>query len=318
MSEPEVEVTLVDEDSGIEYTCMMTAEEIDRGNSVSNIASETISSEPPRKKLKQIPTVDKVVLAIQQNKTIDEENRERRHREKMEQKKEALDLLSRLVTALEKRLKALPNNADKIVMTTCIIHNFIKKDTNEIIHNSNRNEISESTISTNLHSLTKQGEMLIELVRSRPSLYDMSNKKYSDHLHKELMWREIAGALDQPAQICKKTWIGLRDAYRRSSKKLITVSGQKSKFIRKWKFSDEMEFLKKHMKERETISSVKRVSDDDTELSNSNNEKTRSEYMSENSDGSIEVGQEVIEPLSNKSVKTSTPSTKQLFPKKKF
>lgn len=79
-----------------------------------------------------------------------------------------------------------------------------------------------------------------------------------------------------------------------------------------------MEFLKKHMKERETISSVKRVSDDDTELSNSNNEKTRSEYMSENSDGSIEVGQEVIEPLSNKSVKTSTPSTKQLFPKKKF
>jgi len=41
-------------------------------------------------------------------------------------------------------------------------------------------------------------EMLIELVRSRPSLYDMSNKKYSDHLHKELMWREIAGTLDQP------------------------------------------------------------------------------------------------------------------------
>jgi len=46
--------------------------------------------------------VDKVVLAIEQNFTIDEENRERRHREKMEQKKEDLDLLSRLVTALEK------------------------------------------------------------------------------------------------------------------------------------------------------------------------------------------------------------------------
>jgi len=39
--------------------------------------------------------------------------------------------------------------------------------------------------------------------------------------------------------------------------------------------------------------------DDDAELSYSNNEETRSEYMSENSDGSIEVGQEVIEPLSN-------------------
>lgn len=55
-----------------------------------------------------------------------------------------------------RRLKALPNNADKIVMTTCILHNFIKKDTGEI-HSSNRNEISESTLSTNLHSLTKQG-----------------------------------------------------------------------------------------------------------------------------------------------------------------
>ena len=32
MSEPEVEVTLLD-DSGVEYTCMMTAEEMYRGNS---------------------------------------------------------------------------------------------------------------------------------------------------------------------------------------------------------------------------------------------------------------------------------------------
>jgi len=50
--------------------------------------------------LRQLPTVDKVVLAIEQHKTTDEQNRERRYREKMDQKKEAL--LSRLVTALEK------------------------------------------------------------------------------------------------------------------------------------------------------------------------------------------------------------------------
>ncbi|KAL4126718.1 hypothetical protein QTP88_010927 [Uroleucon formosanum] len=120
----------------------------------------------------------------------------------------------------------------------------------------------------------------------------MSNKKYSDHLHKELMWIEIASTLDQPGIFAKKRGVELR----RSSKKLITVSGQKSKFIKKWKFSDEMEFLKKHMKKRESIR----------------------KYMSENSDGSIEIGQEVIEPLSNKIVKTSAPSTKQLFPKKKY
>lgn len=44
--------------------------------------------------------------------------------------------------------------------------------------------------------------MLIELVRSRPCLYDMSDKKYSDHLFKELMWKEIAKTLDQPGMNC--------------------------------------------------------------------------------------------------------------------
>lgn len=56
-----------------------------------------------------------------------------------------------------RRLKSLPENADKIVMTTCILHNFIKKDTGEI-HSNNRNEMSESTaLSNNLHSFPKQG-----------------------------------------------------------------------------------------------------------------------------------------------------------------
>lgn len=77
-------------------------------------------------------------------------------------------------------------------------------------------------------------------------------------------------------------------------------------------------FWKSTWKKENLLEVWRRVSDVDTELSNSNNEETRSEYMSENSDGSIEIGQEVIEPLSNKIVKTSAPSTKQLFPKKKY
>lgn len=71
-------------------------------NFSANVSSETLSSEPPKKKLRQLPTVEKVVLAMEQHKTTDEQNRERRHREKMDQKKEALNLLSRLVKALEK------------------------------------------------------------------------------------------------------------------------------------------------------------------------------------------------------------------------
>lgn len=40
--------------------------------------------------------------------------------------------------------------------------------------------------------------MLIELVRERPCLYDMSIKKYSDYAYKETIWREIAAILKQP------------------------------------------------------------------------------------------------------------------------
>jgi len=71
-------------------------------NFSANVSSETLSSEPLKKKLRQLSTVDKVVLAMEQHTTRNEENRERRHREKMDQKKEALNFLSRLVMALEK------------------------------------------------------------------------------------------------------------------------------------------------------------------------------------------------------------------------
>jgi len=55
----------------------------------------------------------------------------------------------------------------------------------------------------------------------------------------------------------------LRDSYRRALKHAVTKSGQKSKFIKKWKYEDEMQFLKTHLKERETISNVGIVSDED-------------------------------------------------------
>jgi len=55
----------------------------------------------------------------------------------------------------------------------------------------------------------------------------------------------------------------LRDSYRRALKHAVTKSGQKSKFIKKWKYEDEMLFLKTHLKERETISNVGIVSDED-------------------------------------------------------
>jgi len=68
-------------------------------------------------------------------------------------------------------------------------------------------------------------------------------------------------------------WTSLRDGYRRAAKKSITVSGQKNKFVKKWKYADEMEFLKPYMKERDSISNIDEVSDDDDVLFHSEEEE---------------------------------------------
>jgi len=44
------------------------------------------------------------------------------------------------------------------------------------------------------------------------------------------------------------------------------VSGQKTKFVKKWKYADEMEFLKPHIKERDSISNIDVVTDDDDDV----------------------------------------------------
>lgn len=39
-------------------------------------------------------------------------------------------------------------------------------------------------------------ELLIELVRKYPELYDMANSNYSDSKHKDIIWTHIAKKLD--------------------------------------------------------------------------------------------------------------------------
>ena len=47
------------------------------------------------------------------------------------------------------------------------------------------------------------------------------------------------------------------------------MSGQKTKFVKKWKYADEMEYLKPHMKERDSISNIDLVPDENDVLSHS-------------------------------------------------
>lgn len=52
-----------------------------------------------------------------------------------------------------RRLKSLPEIADKIVVTTCILHNYIKQN-NSGIHTS---EVADTTYLGNLSSFPRQG-----------------------------------------------------------------------------------------------------------------------------------------------------------------
>lgn len=46
-------------------------------------------------------------------------------------------------------------------------------------------------------------ERLIELVRGHEELYDMSNKKYSDNLHKDKIWKEIGEEINKPGECAR-------------------------------------------------------------------------------------------------------------------
>lgn len=46
-------------------------------------------------------------------------------------------------------------------------------------------------------------EGLIELVREYEELYDMSNKKYSDNLHKDNIWKLIGEKINKPGECAR-------------------------------------------------------------------------------------------------------------------
>jgi len=54
-------------------------------------------------------------------------------------------------------------------------------------------------------------------------------------------------------KICKARWNNIRDNYRKSIKK---TSGQAAKKLKKYKFDDQLQFLKPHLQERETMGNI--------------------------------------------------------------
>ncbi|KAJ8706917.1 hypothetical protein PYW07_012995 [Mythimna separata] len=95
---------------------------------------------------------------------------------------------------------------------------------------------------------------LIELVKSRRFLYDMNDPHHSDQALRDNAWKEIAAQLKAQKSEVKKSWILLREGYRRNLKKQIASKmdpiHRKDKAVQKWTYEDDLSFLSPHFKIR--------------------------------------------------------------------
>ncbi|XP_047098372.1 transcription factor Adf-1-like [Schistocerca piceifrons] len=98
-------------------------------------------------------------------------------------------------------------------------------------------------------------EYLIELVRSHSDLYNMTDRRYSDSVWKETLWKEIGEEVGRPGPECKRRWVSLRDQFRKCVIKK-TKSGQAAILKKPWKYEDIMAFLRPYMLEREPVSNI--------------------------------------------------------------
>ncbi|KAL4121322.1 hypothetical protein QTP88_013859 [Uroleucon formosanum] len=105
-------------------------------------------------------------------------------------------------------------------------------------------------------SVIMDSKKLIELVKLHVGLYDLSSPNYSDSTWKEKVWKDIADELNQTFATCKNRWNNLRDMYRKALKRNKTTSGQATKIIKKYKYEDQLDFLKEFLQETDTIANV--------------------------------------------------------------
>ncbi|KAK4326826.1 hypothetical protein Pmani_002683 [Petrolisthes manimaculis] len=100
--------------------------------------------------------------------------------------------------------------------------------------------------------------MLIELVKTKPELYDLTSLRYSDNVAKRRSWVEVSRQLGCEVSKCKERWECLRLQYRKHINKK-TKSGQAAANSQKWKYEDQMLFLSAFMKDRTRVTSLQQA-----------------------------------------------------------
>lgn len=98
-------------------------------------------------------------------------------------------------------------------------------------------------------------ELLIELVKGHPHLYDKKHRGFKDINLKNASWAEISSATNLPAEYCMNRWSRLRERYAKLSKYNAVAEGAGKKVFPAY---DSLHFLSPHIKRRKrfVISSI--------------------------------------------------------------
>ncbi|XP_050296344.1 uncharacterized protein LOC126736158 [Anthonomus grandis grandis] len=121
-----------------------------------------------------------------------------------------------------------------------------------------------------VNSAMSETEKLIELVRERRLLYDLSNNDYKNREKKSEAWAEIAREMGiKDGKHWSIKWKNLKDNYNKFQKNTQTQSGQGYKKYKNWPWADLMRFLDnfkfRRITETNTICQSKETNRDDSQ-----------------------------------------------------
>ncbi|XP_076029883.1 uncharacterized protein LOC143018411 [Oratosquilla oratoria] len=108
-------------------------------------------------------------------------------------------------------------------------------------------------------------DVLINLVRERPAIYDSSHRSHRDREAIAALWREVAAELKCTEDECKYKWHHLRSNFMREKRKISAqLSGPANVQTKRWLYYDALEFLIPHVTPRPTSSNVSTLPAEDT------------------------------------------------------
>ncbi|XP_074042015.1 uncharacterized protein [Leptinotarsa decemlineata] len=136
-------------------------------------------------------------------------------------------------------------------------------------------------------------EELIESVRVKPILYDLTNSEYKNIKKKDKIWDEIAESFEGvTGEEIKKKWKNLRDSYSKYLRTEKTTTGQETKILdryKTWPWAQQMEFLRPSLAFAKTHSNVMSVRQPpSSELTEEGHNQVQCQETADKNDPSVE------------------------------